>query len=595
MLPSGPRSSLCFQVHWTAAARSTRAAPIMIERPWIAHYDDGVPPSLAYPPGTLVDVLRATGAERPGHPAVLFKGAALTYGDLDRLSTAFAAALAADGVRPGDRVGLLLPNCPQFIVAQFGIWKAGAIVVALNPTYTERELELPLRETGVEVLVALTRFYARVKAVQPRTPVRRVIATNIKEYLPRLTSLLFTVFRERKEGHRITLARGDAWFTGVIAAGTGQRAPTVTVSADDRAVILASGGTTGTPKGVVGMHRAYIQAGLQLREWTKALCAPWVDRIMLPLPLFHVYANVGVQAMAFMGHNPLALVANPRDIDDVLATIGKVRPTFFAGVPTLFTALLNHPDVREGRADFSSIRICFSGAAALMAETRRRFEDLTGGRIIEGYSLTEGMMACMVNPVLGTAKTGSIGMPLPDVDLLVVDADDPSIVLDANLVGEILIRAPQLMEGYWCNPRETALVLRPRPEGGTWLHTGDLGYLDEDGYVFIVDRKKDLIKTSGYQVWPREIEEVLAAHPAVLEVGVAGVPHDSKGEVVKAWVVLRPGGSAPPDVDELRAWCRDRLAPYKVPAIVEFRDELPKSMVGKVLRRMLAQAPLPAD
>ena len=563
----------------------------MTNRPWISRYDEGVPASLVYPPGTLVDVLRATAAEQSTHPAVLFKGATLTYSDLDRLSAAFAAALAADGVRPGDRVGLLLPNCPQFLIAQFGVWKAGAIVVALNPTYTERELEPPLRDTGVGVLVALTRFYGRVKAVQPRTSLRRVIATNIKEYLPRITSLLFTLFRERKEGHRITLGRGDAWFTDVLAAGAGRRAPDVTVSAGDRAVILSSGGTTGTPKGVVGVHGAYVRAGLQLREWTKALCAPWVDRIMLPLPLFHVYANVGVQGMAFMGHHPLALVPNPRDIADVLATIRRVRPVFFTGVPTLFTAMLNHPGVREGRADFSSIRICFSGASALMAETRRRFEDLTGGRIVEGYSLTEGMMACMVNPVRGTVKTGSVGMPLPDVDVLIVDADDPASVLETGAIGEILIRAPQLMEGYWQNPRETALVLRPRPEGGTWLHTGDLGYLDEDGYVFIVDRKKDLIKTSGYQVWPREIEEVLATHPAVLEVGVAGVPDEAKGEVVKAWVVLKPGASGPTDVDELRAWCRQRLAPYKVPATVEFRDELPKSMVGKVLRRMLAQAP----
>jgi long-chain acyl-CoA synthetase len=560
-----------------------------MDRPWTAHYDEGVPPSLVYPPGTLVDVLRATAAERPAHPALLFKGTTLSYGDLDRLSSAFAAALAADGVRKGDRVGLLLPNCPQFLIAQFGIWKAGGIVVALNPIYTERELELPLRDTDTAVLVTLTRFYPRVKAVQPRTALRRVIATNIKEHLPALVALLFTLFREKKEGHRITLAPGDAWFTDRLAAGAGKPAPDVSVSPEDPAVILASGGTTGTPKGVVGVHRAYVQAGYQLRQWIQALCAPWVDRIMLPLPLFHVYANVGVQGMAMMGHNPLSLVPNPRDIGDVLATIRKVRPAFFTGVPTLFTALLNHPDVREGRADFSSIRLCFSGASALMAETRRQFEELTGGRIIEGYSLTEGMMACMVNPVRGTVKTGSIGMPLPDVDVLIVDGDDPTRVLETGAVGELLIRAPQLMAGYWNKPGETALVLEPRPEGGTWLHTGDLGYLDEDGYVFIVDRKKDLIKTSGYQVWPREIEEVFAAHPAVLEVGVAGVPDPAKGEVVKAWVVLKPGTRA--TVEELRAWCRERLAPYKVPASVEFRNELPKSMVGKVLRRMLAADP----
>jgi long-chain acyl-CoA synthetase len=359
----------------------------------------------------------------------------------------------------------------------------------------------------------------------------------------------------------------------------------VTLSADDPAVVLASGGTTGTPKGVIGRHGAYVQSGLQLRRWIQSLCAPWVDRIMLPLPLFHVYANVGVQGMAFVGHNPLALVPNPRDIGDVLDTIRRVRPAFFTGVPTLFTAMLNHPDVREGRADFSSIRVCFSGASALMAGTRRQFEELTGGRLIEGYSLTEGMMACMLNPVHGTVKTGSIGMPLPDVDVLIVDADDPRRVLETDAIGELLVRAPQLMQGYWNNPSETALALRPRPEGGTWLHTGDLGYIDADGYVFLVDRKKDLIKTSGYQVWPREIEEVLATHAAVLEVGVAGVPDPAKGEVVKAWVVLKPGTLA--TADELRAWCRERVAPYKVPASVEFRNELPKSMVGKVLRRML--------
>jgi long-chain acyl-CoA synthetase len=559
----------------------------MIKRPWIANYDADVAPSLTYPPGTLLDVLRATAAERPDHPALLFRGATVTYRALDRLSTAFAASLARDGVRKGDRVALLLPNCPQFVIAQFGVWKAGGIVVALNPMYTEPELERPLRDTAAKLVVALTRFYGRVKAAQPRTSVRRVVATNIKEYLPRLTALLFTLFRERKEGHRIRLDGGDAWFREMVSAGMAATPPVVDVAASDPAVILSSGGTTGTPKGVVGLHSAYVQAGVQLREWMQAFCAPWVDRIMLPLPLFHVYANVGVQGLGFMNRNPIALIPNPRDLDDVLAAVRKVRPTFFTGVPTLFSALLNHRDVREGRIDFSSVRVCFSGASALMDQTRRDFETLTGGRIVEGYSLTEGMMACTVNPLRGAVKSGSIGMPLPDVDVLIVDADDSSRVLDTDEVGEILLRAPQVMAGYWNNPGETALVLGPRPEGGTWLHTGDLGYLDEDGYVFIVDRKKDLIKTSGYQVWPREIEETLAAHPAVLEVGVAGVPDAAKGEAVRAWVVLKPGART--SSDDLRAWCRERLSPYKVPATVEFRDELPKSMVGKVLRRMLAR------
>jgi long-chain acyl-CoA synthetase len=557
-----------------------------VDRPWLGHYDSGIPASLEpYPNTTLIDVVEAAARERPAHPAILFKGTAITYAELSRASTAFAAALAEDGVRKGDRVALVLPNCPQYVIAELGIWKAGAITVGLNPTYTERELEAPLRETAATHAVVLSRFYERVKAVQKTTSVRRVILANIKEYLPPLLRTLFTLFRERREGHRVRIVPGDWTFREALERGRGKPAPPVSIGAKDPAVVLASGGTTGTPKGAVGLHEAYVMAGLQLRRWIESRCAEWTDVILLPLPLFHVYANVGVQGMAFIGRNPLALVPNPRDLDDVLTTIRKVRPAFFTAVPTLFAALLNHPDVKGGRADFSSIKISFSGASALMLETRRRFEDLTGGRIIEGYSLTEGMMACVVNPVQGVVKSGSIGMPLPDVDVLVVDADDPSRVLEAGHVGELLMRAPQLMAGYFQNDGESAAVLRTRPEGGTWLHTGDLGFLDEDGYVFIVDRTKDLIKTSGFQVWPREVEEVLAAHPSVVEVGVAGVPDSTKGEVVKAWVVVKPGARA--DAGEMRTWCRERLAPYKVPVSVEFRSELPKSLVGKVLRRSL--------
>ena len=315
---------------------------------------------------------------------------------------------------------------------------------------------------------------------------------------------------------------------------------------------------------------------------------PWVDVIMLPLPLFHVYANVGVQPMAFLGPNPLSLVPNPRDINDLLKTIDTVKPAFFNGVPTLYTAILNHPDVRAGKIDLSSIKLCFSGAAALMAETKRQFEEKTGARIVEGYSLTEGMMACCVNPVRGKNKIGSIGLPLPDVEVRIVDAETGVSDKPAGEVGEMIMHAPQHMLEYWNNPLETRETLRRRDDDGkAWLHTGDLAYIDEDGYVFLVDRKKDMLKTSGFQVWPREIEEVISAHPAVLEVGVAGIPDPVKGEVAKAWVVLKRDVARRPTSDEIRAYCRERLAPYKVPAHVEFRTELPKTMVGKVLRRVL--------
>jgi long-chain acyl-CoA synthetase len=297
-----------------------------------------------------------------------------------------------------------------------------------------------------------------------------------------------------------------------------------------------------------------------------------------------------VQSLAFVSRNPMAIVPNPRDLADLLATIRRVKPAFFNGVPTLYVALLNHPDVQSGKVDFKSIKICFCGAAALLAETRQRFESLTGGRLVEGYSLTEAMMAACVNPVNGPNKVGSVGMPLPDVQVRIFDSDEGTRELPAGELGEICIAAPQLMLGFWNQPEETAIVLRDHvdPDGSRkWLHTGDLGYLDEDGYVFIVDRKKDLIKTSGYQVWPREIEEALASHPAVAEVGVAGVPDARQGEAVAAWVVLRAGHSA--NETDLRTFCREKLAPYKVPSRVEFRTDLPKTLVGKVLRRALRE------
>jgi long-chain acyl-CoA synthetase len=565
----------------------------MIETaPWLPHYDPGVPPSLApYPSRTILDYLADLVRTRPDAPALFFKGATLTYRQLDRESDACASALLELGVARGDRVALLLPNCPQFFVAELGAWKIGAIVAPLNPIYTEHELEAPLSENGIETIVTLTRFYDRVKRVQPRTPLRRVIATNIKEYFPPVLSALFTLFREKKDGDRVTLAAGDHAFAKLLQRHRGRSPARAALTPDDPAVLLMSGGTTGTPKGVLGRHAVYVLTGLQVEAWTAAALGDGQNVIMVPLPLFHVYANVGIQALAFVTGNPLSLVPNPRDLPDLLATIKRVKPAFFTGVPTLYVALLNHPDVQRGKVDFKSIKICFSGAAALMADTKMRFETLTGGRIVEGYSLTEAMMALCVNPVNGPNKQGSVGMPLPDVHVRIFDGDEGTREMPHGETGEICFSAPQLMSGFWNRPEETATVLREHTEGGLtrqWLHTGDLGFLDPDGYVFIVDRKKDLIKTSGYQVWPREIEEMLASHPAVAEVGVAGVPDAVKGEVVRAWVVLRAGQSV--SEADLRAYCREHLAPYKVPARVDFRAELPKTMVGKVLRRALKES-----
>jgi long-chain acyl-CoA synthetase len=560
--------------------------------PWTRHYDPEVPATLApYPARTLVDYVRDSAKAYPNDPAVLFKGTTLSNRELDSLSDRFAASLVKDGIKKGDRVALVLPNCPQFLIAEIGAWKAGATVLPLNPLYTAGELRDPLTAASVEVVVTLTPFYNRLKDVQRDTPVKRIIATSIKEYLPPVIRLLFTLLKEKKGGHRIQLKSGDRWFQDCLrgaehAPASGGPAP------DDPAILLMSGGTTGMPKAVVGLHGCLVAAGVQLSTWLHRPKNARKDIALVPLPLFHVYACVGVQSHSIVSRTPMALVPNPRDIADLLKTIKTVRPTLFSAVPALFIALLNHSKVKDKSVDFSSIRASFSGAAPLMAATKTQFEELTGGRIVEGYSLTEAMMACIVNPLNGVNKAGSVGVPLPDVEVAIVDGETGTRFLPAGETGEVIVRAPQLMAGYFNDPDETTRALRVHPSStsesggaGPWLHTGDLGYLDDDSFLFIVDRQKDLIKTSGYQVWPREVEEVLAAHPCVQEVGVAGVPDDLKGEVVKAWVVKRSGTN--PTLDELRAYCRQNLAPYKTPAQVEFRDALPKTMAGKVLRRAL--------
>ncbi len=560
---------------------------------WVANYDDEVPPTLApYPERTLLDYL-AENAERYGErTALLFKGRAISYRELERLSDAFAAGLLKLGVRKGDRVALVLPNCPQFLIAEFGAWKVGAIVSPLNPTYTVRELEEALTTTGARTVVVLSRFYEKLKEVQPRTAAERVISTSIKEYLPFHLRVAYTLFKEKKERDRAKLERGDISFARLIRQNRSAKMQKTHASPDDIAVILMSGGTTGTPKGVAGNHRGMVIAGLQLRAWLSPAVKEWEDSFLLPLPLFHTYGNTGLQSLGLINHNPIALIPNPRELREVLIEINKVKPAFICAVPTLLNAIMNHPMAREGKVDFSSIKLCFCGAAALLAETKKRFEELTGGVVVEGYSLTEAQMAVIANPVRGEKKIGSVGMPLPDVEVRILDPENGRTHLPQGETGEIVLQAPQLMHGYWERPDETREMLREGERGERLLFTGDLGYLDSDGYLFIVDRKKDLIKTSGYQVWPREIEEVIATHPAVAEVGVAGLPDQMRGEIVKAWVVLRHGMKV--SKGDLKLYCREKLAPYKVPSAFEFVAELPKSAAGKVLRRVLKEKELAA-
>lgn len=568
----------------------------MDEKPWFKSYDAGMPHTLQpYPEKTLLDVVAETVRERPEHTALIFKGRRMSYADLDHLSSAFGAALVAQGVKKGDRVALLLPNSPQAVIAQLGAWKAGAIVAPLNSLYTERELEYSLNEIRAETVIVLTPFYAKVKAVQPRTTVQRVITTNIKEHLSPALKLLFTLLKEKKEGHRIEIEPGDLWMAELQRRHDGEspaRAATAPAP-QDPAILLFSGGTTGTPKAALGTHQALLTSGLQLQAYARTVLADWDDTLTLVMPLFHVYGNMAMNC-ALLARWPMAIIANPRDIDDLVSTIRKERPACLHGVPTLFIALLEHPDVQSGKAGINSMKICWSAAAPLMAETKQRFESLTGGWLLEAYAMTETMLAAACCPVHGVYKEGSVGVPLPDVDMRVVDVDSGEQELSPGEVGEIIVSAPQIMVGYWERPTETENMIREWPKaegtglaGQRWVYTGDLGYIDEDGYLFIVDRKKDLIKPSGFQVWPREVEEVIATHPAVAEVSVAGVPDDQQGEAVKAWIVLHAGQQV--TKEEIRAYCRERLTGYKVPRQVEFREELPKTMVGKVLRRELVQ------
>jgi long-chain acyl-CoA synthetase len=557
-------------------------------RPWLAHYDPAVPETLApYPDETMIDLVRARARERPDAVALRFEGAVITYASLLRQAEAFGRALEHRGVQRGDRVALLMPNVPQFVVAELGAWMAGAIVAPMNPTYPGEEIAALLSRAGASLAVVLAPFYDQLKSVQARTPVRDVIVAYVRDALAWPKSLLFRLARERREGHGTQPRGDDVRMRDLLAAHRGDTARAALPRAVDDAILLPSGGTTGTPKWVTGTHSGLTMAGRQLNAWLASVLVPWRDTLLVPLPLFHVYGAAGVQSLAFVGGLSIALVPNPRDTKALLATVRRERPAFLCAVPTLLTSLMSHPDAEKTKPAFQSIKLCFSGAAPLLAETRRRFEALTGGIVMEGYSLTEAQMAVIANPARGPKKTGSIGMPLPDVDLRLVDIETGSHDVPAGEQGEILIRAPQVMRGYWDRPAETADVLREHADGRTWLHTGDIGYVDPDGYVVLTDRKKEMLKVSGFQVWPREIEEVIAAHPAVLETGVTGIPHATKGELPKAWVVLRNGATA--TAHELKAFCKERLAPYKVPVEVVIVAELPKSPTGKVLRRKLRE------
>ncbi|MFQ5341446.1 MAG: long-chain fatty acid--CoA ligase [Anaerolineae bacterium] len=549
-----------------------------MERPWLKHYERGVSAELCYPWVPLHRLLERAAEEHPKRTAIIFFGRRMKYRELDRAANQFAHTLMDLGVEPGDRVAIHLPNCPQFVITYYGALKAGAIVVACNPLYVERELAHQLRDSGSETIVTLSKFYPQVQHIRAETPLRNVIVTNIKDYFPRTTKLLFTLARERQEGHRVTIKAGDHAFLDLLEGRPDGR-PGISVWPDATALLQYTGGTTGVPKGAMLSHRNLVANLVQGQAWNTG-ARMGKERILCVLPFFHLYGQaIGMNSAVHMAS---AMILLPRfDVDEVLQTISKHKPTLFPGVPTIYVMINDHADVKK--YNLKSIRACLSGAAPLPAEVQRRFERLTGGaRLVEGYGLTESGPLTHANPMRGRRIPGSIGVPIPDTEARIVDLETGERDMPVGEAGELIIRGPQIMQGYWHMPEETALALR---DG--WLYTGDIAQMDEDGYFYIVDRKKDMIISGGVNIYPRELEEVLYDHPAVREAAVIGVPDPHWGESPKAFVALKDSAGVTPDA--IIDFCRDRLAAYKVPKFVEFRDELPKTPIGKVLRRALRE------
>ena len=556
----------------------------MDEAPWFRHYEEGVPRSIEYPDVTLPEALDQTAERFPDRVALRFfldarlPVPALTYRELQDATKRFATALFQLGVRKGDRVALMLPNCPQLVIAFYGALRIGAIPVNTNPMYVAREMKEQFEDSGCETVVLLDQFFPRLREVHAATQVRRVIVVDAAETLPWYARLLVHVAQWRKGEHvRIPPGTDTHFFRDLVRAYP-PTPPGADLKPYDVALLQYTGGTTGTPKAAMLTHRNLVANSLQARAWFPRAAAGR-EIFLGAIPFFHVYGLTSVLLFGVAVGAEIVMIPRPRPVDVVLEAIQRFRVTLFPGVPTLYAAINEHP--RVGEYDLRSGALCVSGAAPLSHEIFERFEALTGGRLVEGYGLTETSPLTHCTPLFGGRRPGSIGLPFPDTEARIVDltTGEP---LPSGEDGELEVRGPQVMLGYWNRHEETEEVLH---DG--WLRTGDVAHMDHDGYFYVVDRRKDMIDASGFKVLPREVEEVLLMHPKVREAVVAGVPDAYRGETVKAFVVLRPGEAS--SEEEIVEFCRLHLAAFKVPRKVEFRAELPKSMVGKYLRRVLVE------
>jgi long-chain acyl-CoA synthetase len=563
------------------AKRDSAVAATWESRFWTENYPPGVPQTYDYPVVPLTAFLDDSARNYPNAPALDFMGNRTTYAQLKHEVDRFAGALAGLGVSKGTPVGFVLPNLPQNVIAYYATLRLGGIVVENNPMYTERELQHQLSDAGVEILITLDQFYAKVKAIRPELPkLREVVVTNVFDGMKGLKAKIGPLTKKGKAAMAPVSKSEPVKFWKELARGTAGPAQQAPIDPKtDLALLQYTGGTTGVSKGVMLTHYNLTTNAWQNRVWLTDV-QPGKEVGIAALPLFHSYGQTICMNLSTLCAGLLVLVPNPRDIKGLLAEIDRTKPTLFPGVPTLYINLLAHPELKNFKLD--SIRVCVSGAAPLPVEVQQQWEQVTGGKLVEGYGLSETSPSTHANPIYGKRKAGAIGLPLPDTDCRLVDVDDPSKTVAPPGPGELVIKGPQVMQGYWNRPDETEDVLR---DG--WLYTGDIAEVDEEGYFKIVDRKKDMIIVGGFNVYPRDVEEILYQNPKILEAAVIGVRSAKSGEQVKAFIVLKSGQTA--TEDEVEAFCRERLTAYKVPKLYEFRADLPKTMVGKVLRRALAE------
>ncbi len=555
-----------------------------MEAPWFRFYDKGVPRTIEFPDWTLPDLLDRSAERFPDNVALRFfvdpklPPSTLTYRQLQEQTRRFATALFQLGVRKGDRVAIMLPNCPQFVVAFFGTLRLGAIAVNTNPLYVSREMRDQFDDSGCDTVVLLDQFFPKLREIQAATRIRRVIVVDVAGTLSWPVRTLVHLV-QRKHGEYVKIHRqSDIYDYSRLLAKYPASPPGASLRPSDTAIFQYTGGTTGMPKAAMLTHGNLVANTLQLASLFVGV-EEGKEVLMAAIPFFHVYGMTTCMLFGVLLGAEVAMVPRPRPVDVVLKVIQKRKVTVFPGVPTLYSAINVHPRVKD--FDIRSVKFCVSGAAPLPREVQETFEKLTGGKVIEGYGLSEASPATHANPLYGIRKSGSIGLPMPSVEAKIVDLETRE-PLPPGSEGELAIRGPQVMKGYWNRPEETAATL---VDG--WLLTGDVARMDEDGFFYIVDRKKDMINASGFKVLPREVEEVMMMHPKVQEAVAAGVPDPLRGETVKAWLVLREGARATPE--EIIEFSKLHLAPFKVPRFVEFRTELPKTIIGKYLRRVLVE------